>query len=96
MKSREWPKTFNPIACWNDSRDAFPSLHLYAFDPLAIPAMSIECERAFRSTKKLIIPERNRLAEDISEASECPKNWWERGLIDDGTDIQTLSEEVRT
>lgn len=48
---------------------------LYAFDTLAIPAMSVECERAFSSTKKLITPERNRLAEDIIEASERLKNW---------------------
>jgi hypothetical protein len=49
--------------------------------------MSAECERVFRSTKKPIIPERNRLAEEIIEASECLKNWWDRGLI------QLLEEE---
>jgi hypothetical protein len=43
--------------------------------------MSAECERVFSSTKKLITPERNRLAEDIIEASECLKNWWDHGLI---------------
>ena len=64
-----------------------PSLHLYAFDTLAIPAMSAECERVFSSTKKLITSERNRLAEEIIEASECLKNWWDRGLI------QQLEEE---
>ena len=56
------PKTFNPIASWNDSREVFPSLHLYAFDTLAIPAISAKCERVFNGTKKLIKPERNRLA----------------------------------
>jgi hypothetical protein len=49
--------------------------------------MSAECERVFSSTKKLSIPERNRLAEEIIEASECLKNWWDRGLI------QQLGEE---
>jgi hypothetical protein len=58
-----------------------PTLCLYASDTLAIPAMSAECERVFSSTKKLITPERNRLTEEIIEASECLKNWWERGLI---------------
>jgi hypothetical protein len=43
--------------------------------------MSAECERVFSSTKKLITPERNRLTEDIIEASECLKNWWDHGLI---------------
>ena len=52
------PKTFDPIAWWNNSREAFPSLHLYAFDTLAIPAMSAECERVFSSTKKLIPPKK--------------------------------------
>jgi hypothetical protein len=41
----------------------FPTLHLWAFDTLAIPAMSAGCERIFRSTKKLITLERNRLYE---------------------------------
>jgi len=67
-------KTFNPIAWWHDSKAAFPSLHLYAFDTLAVRAMSAECERVFSSTKKLVTPERTRLAEDIVEASECLKN----------------------
>ena len=75
------PKTFNPITWWDESKASFPSLHLYAFDNLAIPAMSVECERVFSSTKKLISPGRNRLVVEIVEASECLKNWWDRGLI---------------
>jgi hypothetical protein len=46
--------------------------------------------RVFSSTKKLITLERNCLAEDIIEASECLKNWWGRGLIqqlEDGEEI---------
>ena len=53
----------------------------------AVVAMSAECERIFSSTKKLITPERNRMHEQIIEASECLKNWWDRGLI------QQLEEE---
>jgi hAT family C-terminal dimerisation region len=74
-------KTFNPIDWWNNSRIDFPTLHLWAFDTLAIPAMSAECERVFSSIKKLITPERNRLHMDIIEASECLKNWWDYRLI---------------
>jgi hypothetical protein len=59
------PKASNPITRWDNQKEGFSSLHLYAFDTLAIPAMSAEYERAFSSTKKLITPERNRLAEDI-------------------------------
>jgi hypothetical protein len=60
---------------------AVPTLHLWAFNVLAVPAMSAECERMFSSAKKLISPERNRLHEQMIEASECLKNWWDRGLI---------------
>jgi hypothetical protein len=84
------PKTFNPIFWWNDWKAAFPSLHLYACDTLSIPAMSVEYERVFSNTKKLITPERSRLAEDIIEASEYLKNWWDRQLIrqlDDDTEM---------
>jgi hypothetical protein len=43
--------------------------------------MSAERERIFSSTKKSIIVERNRLLEEIIEASECLKNWCDHGLI---------------
>ena len=59
---------------------------------LAIPAMSAECERVFSSTKELITPERNRLSCDIIEASECLKNWWDRGLIVQHKDGQEMYE----
>ena len=49
-------------------------LHLWAFDTLAIPAMSVEYERVFTSTKKLITTERSRLYIDIIKVSECLKN----------------------
>jgi hypothetical protein len=68
------PKAFNPISWSDNAKPTFPSLHLYAFDTLAIPAMYTECERVFSSTKKLTIPERNSLAEEIIEVSECLKN----------------------
>jgi hypothetical protein len=53
--------------------DDFPTLFQYALNTLYCPAMSTECERMFNSTKKLITPERNALAEDIIEACECLK-----------------------
>ena len=43
----------------------FPSLHLYTFDTLAIPAMSAGYKRVISSIKKLITPERNRLIEEV-------------------------------
>ena len=44
-------------------------------------SMSAECERVFSSTKKVITPEKNCPVEEIIEASECLKNWWDRELI---------------
>jgi hAT family C-terminal dimerisation region len=58
----------------DDAQSTFPTLHLWALDILAIPAMSAECERVFSSTKKLITPERTRLSEEPIEASEYLKN----------------------
>jgi hypothetical protein len=45
------------ISWWNDAKPTFASLRLYAFDTLAIPAMSAERERLISGTKKLITPE---------------------------------------
>jgi hypothetical protein len=44
--------------------------------------MSTECERVFRSAKKLITPKRSQLEEDIIEACECLKAWWRNSLIE--------------
>ena len=55
--------------------------------------MSAECERVFSSAKKLITPERNRLHEQIIEASECLKNGWDRGLIQQQPNTPADSED---
>ena len=46
-----------------------------------LPAISAECERVFSRAKKLFSPERNTLGDDIIEACEYPKAWWDQGLI---------------
>ena len=43
--------------------------------------MATECERTFSSAKKLITPDRNALGDDIIEALECLKAWWDNGLV---------------
>jgi hypothetical protein len=67
---------------------------LPAYEPgtLAIPAMSAQCERVFSSTKKLLAPERSRLAPDIIEASKGLKNWRDRGLIEQLGDEWEISD----
>ena len=36
----------------NDTKSDSPTLHLWAFDRLAVPAMSAECERIFSSAAR--------------------------------------------
>lgn len=61
-----------------------------AYDMLAIPPMSDECERIFSSTKHLISDSRNRLHMDVIDASECLKSWL--GEASDG--VESLSKEA--
>ena len=60
----------------------WPNLARMAFDLLAIPAMSSECERVFSSVAKLTTVESSRLSGDLLWHQECLKNWSRRGLID--------------
>jgi hypothetical protein len=43
---------------------------------------SAECERVFSSVKKMATAERNRLSEDIIQACECLKAWWDNGFME--------------
>ena len=67
-------------------------LPAYKRGTLAIPAMSAQCESVFSSTKKLLASERSRLAPDIIKASECLKDWWDRGLIEQLEDEWEISD----
>jgi hAT family C-terminal dimerisation region len=51
-----------------------------AFNILSIPAMSAETEQIFSGTKLTISPQRNRLEEDIIEATECLNRWYKAGI----------------
>lgn len=48
---------------------------------MSIPSMSDEPECEFRSAKFLISDRRNRVRDDIIQASECRKSWVQQGLI---------------
>jgi hypothetical protein len=73
--------TLNPIAWWDALGRQFPSIRQWAIDNLACPATSCECKRAFSSAKRLITPDRNVLDDDLIEALECLKAWWDNGLV---------------
>jgi len=66
---------------WNN-QGTFPTLYQDTLDKLAIPAMSAECERVFSSVKKMVTAERNRLSEDIIQACECLKAWWDNDIME--------------
>ena len=71
-------KNFNIINWWANSGS--PQLTAMAFDILSIPAMSSETERVFSGIKLTLSPARNRLGEDIIEATECLNRWYKAGL----------------
>jgi len=76
-------KDFDVISWWVANRARFSTLLQYALDLLSVPATSCECERVFSSAKRLITPDRNRLAIDIIEVTECLKAWWSRGYCEE-------------
>ena len=47
-----------------------------AWDTLAIPALSAECERMFSCAARLVTTLRNGLKKDIIEVNECLKAWF--------------------
>lgn len=51
---------------------------LMAWDIIAIPVMSSECERVFSSAGRIITPVRKRLKEDIIEACKCLGAWYKQ------------------
>jgi len=79
-------EAFSPITWWAYS--SLPSMRQWALDTLSCPATSCECERLFSSTKKLITPERNSLGDDLIEASECLKGWWDVGIVKREQNVQ--------
>jgi hypothetical protein len=70
------------IQYWDGQAVVSPSLSRMALDLLSIPAMTAECERVFSSSKILISDRRNRLKDDIIEASECLNYWYRRGYFE--------------
>jgi hypothetical protein len=66
---------------WRSREQFWPQLAKMAYDFLAVPAMSAECERVFSSCAKITTAESSRLSEDILWHQEVLKNWQNRGAI---------------
>jgi len=60
---------------WKSREEQWPQLAAMAYDFLAIPAMSSECERVFSSCAKQTTPESSRLSGEMLWHQECLKNW---------------------
>ena len=69
------------IEYWKIHEPYWPNLTRMAFDFLAIPAMSSECERVFSSCVKETIPESSQLSGLMLWHQECLKNWQARGAV---------------
>jgi hypothetical protein len=90
-------KLSNVIAYWRAKSGSYPLLSNVALDLLSIPPTSCKVERVFSrydsfshrraimltsTSAKLLIHDRiTRLKEDIIEASDCLRNWQNKGLI---------------
>ena len=59
---------------WRSKEYEWPQLASMAFDFLAVPAMSSECERVFSSCAKQTTPESSRLTGGMLWHQECLKN----------------------
>jgi hypothetical protein len=66
---------------WRIAEVEWPELAHIAFDFMAIPAMSSECERVFSLCAKLTTPESSRLSGKMLWHTECLNNWQRRGAI---------------
>lgn len=63
------------IGWWRDHQTTYPKLAQMAFDLIAVPAMSAECERVFSQAKLTVSHQRSRLLETTVDAIQCLKNW---------------------
>lgn len=71
----------DPLQWWRLHRQTYPVLSQMAFDLLAVPAMSSECERAFSKAGHVLNESRLRTREDYAEANQCLRAWILAGLV---------------
>ena len=69
------------VAWWVGMKETYPVLARMAFDVLAIPPMSDECERVFSQAKLVMGGQRSSLKPSTMEAWQCLKNWQKHGFL---------------
>jgi hypothetical protein len=75
------PAISNPLQWWKEHEQTFPNLSKLAYDLLAVPAMSSECERAFSRAGYSMDPRRTTMGDELIEAGECTKSWCLQGVV---------------
>lgn len=71
----------NPITWWIDRRQEFPTLSTLALDLFSIPAMAVDCERAFSLAKLTLTTQRLAMDPKTLEMVQCLKNWLRRDAV---------------
>ena len=71
-----------PLAYQRDKEEEWPQLTTMAFDFLAIPTMSSECEQVFSSYAKLTTLESSKLSREMLWHQCCLSNQQRRGAIE--------------
>ena len=74
-------KPTNVFNWWISKAEEWPCLASLAFTMLSIPAMSVEAERVFSSSKMLVTERRSRLQVETIKANECLRSWIMQGLF---------------
>ena len=67
---------------WRANENTYPVLSSMAFDILAVPAISAECERMFSAANRSISSARARTHSDFAEASQCLRAWVLADLVE--------------
>ena len=71
----------NPLVWWQAHQTAYPVLSTLAFDLLAIPCTSAECERSFSKAGHVLDEDRPRTQADLAEGTQCLRAWISAGLV---------------
>src|SRR5271156_2087339 len=71
-----WASTSEKLALW------VCGIIIFVESTTAHAGSSAECERVSSNAKKMVTAERNRLSEDIIQACECLKAWWDNGFME--------------
>ena len=67
---------------WNSTSTVWPKLTTMAFDLMAVPAMSSECERVFSLCAKMTTADSGGLLGKTLWYHQCLKNWSKHSAID--------------